>query len=154
MRAYSWRVRPKASSFSRWPISVAPENDGLMTGCCTAVRALSYSRPIIVKAFSPMSESALLAAIDLGSNSFRLLIARTTGNGVTPSVRAIDSVKRSVRLAAGLDTERRLDAESRMRGLEALSVFSDRLRAFAPQAVRAVALHVGIAEQRRRTSPD
>ena len=43
------------------------------------------------------------------------------------------------RLAAGLDSERRLDAESRMRGLEALSVFSDRLRAFAPQAVRAVA---------------
>jgi len=103
------------------------------------VKALSYSRPIIVKVLSPMSESSLLAAIDLGSNSFRLLIARTMGNGVAPSVRAIDSVKRSVRLAAGLDTERRLDADSRMRGLEALSVFSDRLRAFAPQAVRAVA---------------
>ena len=86
-----------------------------------------------------MTEPALLAAIDLGSNSFRLLIARTSGDGATPSVRAIDSVKRSVRLAAGLDSERRLNAESRMRGLEALSVFSDRLRAFAPQAVRAVA---------------
>jgi exopolyphosphatase/guanosine-5'-triphosphate,3'-diphosphate pyrophosphatase len=76
-----------------------------MTRCCRAVKALSYSRPIIVKAFSPMSESSLLAAIDLGSNSFRLLIARTMGNGIAPSVRAIDSVKRSVRLAAGLEDE-------------------------------------------------
>lgn len=114
-------------------------NDSLMTTRYARVNALSYSRPIILKVSSLMSEPNLLAAIDLGSNSFRLLIARTAGDGSSPSVRAIDSVKRSVRLAAGLDTDRWLDADSRMRGLEALSVFSNRLRAFAPQAVRAVA---------------
>jgi exopolyphosphatase/guanosine-5'-triphosphate,3'-diphosphate pyrophosphatase len=110
-----------------------------MTAPSDPFNSLSYSRPIIVKVSSRMPEPALLAAIDLGSNSFRLLIARTSGNGAAPAVRAIDSVKRSVRLAAGLDSDRRLDADSRMRGLEALSVFSDRLRAFAPQSVRAVA---------------
>ena len=86
-----------------------------------------------------MPEPALLAAIDLGSNSFRLLIGKAGDHGSGASLHPLDSVKRSVRLAAGLDSQRRLDAASRLRGLEALTVFSKRLQAFAPHAVRAVA---------------
>jgi exopolyphosphatase/guanosine-5'-triphosphate,3'-diphosphate pyrophosphatase len=86
-----------------------------------------------------MPESQLLAAIDLGSNSFRLLVAQSSGPGPDLSIRPVDSVKRSVRLAAGLDRHQRLDAAAQLRGLEALNVFSQRLRAYAPSAVRAVA---------------
>lgn len=86
-----------------------------------------------------MPETTLLAAVDLGSNSFRLLIAKPQNHGSDKVIHPIDSVKRSVRLAAGLGEDQRLDAESQVRGLEALSIFSQRLRAYSPSAVRAVA---------------
>ncbi len=86
-----------------------------------------------------MPEPALLAAIDLGSNSFRLLIAQTSGEPQSPQLKPLDSIKRSVRLAAGLDGHRRLDALAQQRGLDALGAFSTRIRAFAPERVRAVA---------------
>ncbi len=84
-------------------------------------------------------EPRLLAAIDLGSNSFRLLIARAETAGASALVQPVDSLRKSVRLAAGLDADRRLDSESRSRGLAVLSLFSQRLRAYSPQSVRAVA---------------
>jgi exopolyphosphatase/guanosine-5'-triphosphate,3'-diphosphate pyrophosphatase len=86
-----------------------------------------------------MPDPTLLAAIDLGSNSFRLLIGQAAEGSGSRRVKTVESVKRSVRLAAGLDTEQRLDSESRRRGLEALTVFAERLRSYAPEAVRAVA---------------
>lgn len=98
-----------------------------------------------------MPESDLLAAIDLGSNSFRLLVARSAPDGSDALIQPIDSVKRSVRLAAGLDNDDRLDAAAQMRGLEALGLFSQRLRAYAPSAVRAVATN---ALRVARNAPD
>jgi exopolyphosphatase/guanosine-5'-triphosphate,3'-diphosphate pyrophosphatase len=77
----------------------------------------------------------LIAAIDLGSNSFRLQVGRVVGNLVYP----LDSLKESVRLAAGLTPEKVLDGASRLRALDALSRFGERLRGFEPSAVRAVA---------------
>jgi exopolyphosphatase/guanosine-5'-triphosphate,3'-diphosphate pyrophosphatase len=77
----------------------------------------------------------LIAAVDLGSNSFRLQVGRIVGNQIYP----LDSLKDPVRLAAGLDAERLLDEASRLRALEALSRFGERLRGFVPGAVRAVA---------------
>jgi len=87
----------------------------------------------------PMPDPTLLAAIDLGSNSFRLLIGQAIEGSGGRRVKTVESVKRSVRLAAGLDAEQRLDAESRRRGLEALTVFAERLRTYSPDGVRAVA---------------
>lgn len=77
----------------------------------------------------------LIAAVDLGSNSFRLQVGRIVGNQIYP----LDSLKESVRLAAGLTGERLLDGPSQLRGLEALGRFGERLRGFLPGAVRAVA---------------
>jgi exopolyphosphatase / guanosine-5'-triphosphate,3'-diphosphate pyrophosphatase len=77
----------------------------------------------------------LIAAIDLGSNSFRLQIGRVVGNLIYP----LDSLKESVRLAAGLTPEKMLDGASQLRALDALSRFGERLRGFQPSAVRAVA---------------
>ena len=77
----------------------------------------------------------LVAAVDLGSNSFRLQVGRVIHNQIYP----LDSLKDSVRLAAGLNADRTLDGASQLRALEALSRFGERLRGFAPDAVRAVA---------------
>src|SRR5690606_26159641 len=81
----------------------------------------------------------LLAAVDLGSNSFRLLIGRVDRTGLGDQIRPIDSLKETVRLAAGLGPDGALDADSRQRGLAALARFGERLRSFAPDAVRVVA---------------
>lgn len=77
----------------------------------------------------------LIAAVDLGSNSFRLEIGRVMEN----QIYTLDSLKESVRLASGLDAERNLDLESQRRALAALARFGERLRGFSPEAVRAVA---------------
>ncbi|MGD9943279.1 MAG: exopolyphosphatase [Burkholderiaceae bacterium] len=54
-------------------------------------------------------------------------------------MRPFDSLKQTVRLAAGLRPDGTLDAESQTRGLRALAQFGERLRSFAPETVRAVA---------------
>jgi len=77
----------------------------------------------------------LVAAVDLGSNSFRLQVGRVIHNQIYP----LDSLKDPVRLAAGLNADRTLDGASQLRALEALRRFGERLRGFAPGAVRAVA---------------
>lgn len=76
-----------------------------------------------------------IAAVDLGSNSFRLQVGRVLDEQVYP----LDSLKEPVRLASGLQADKTLDAESRTRALEALSRFGERLRGFEPGSVRAVA---------------
>lgn len=76
-----------------------------------------------------------LAAVDLGSNSFRLQVGRVVGHQIYP----LDGLKETVRLAAGLTADKWLDAAAQERGLIALARFGERLRGFAPEAVRAVA---------------
>jgi len=75
-----------------------------------------------------------LAAVDLGSNSFRLQIARVVDDVLYP----LDSYRETVRLAAGLTSDRMLDLASRERALVALSRFGERLRGFPRHSVRAV----------------
>ena len=77
----------------------------------------------------------LIAAVDLGSNSFRLQVGRIVANQIYP----LDGLKESVRLAAGLTPDKRLDAAAQQRGIEALARFAERLRDFDQGAVRAVA---------------
>jgi exopolyphosphatase / guanosine-5'-triphosphate,3'-diphosphate pyrophosphatase len=81
----------------------------------------------------------LVAAVDLGSNSFRLLICQAY---ITPSgmqLRTIDTLREPVRLAAGLSPGKVLDEEAMERGLDAIRRFGERLRGFKPEQVRAVA---------------
>ncbi len=77
----------------------------------------------------------LIAAVDLGSNSFRLQVGRVVDDQIYP----LDSLKEPVRLAAGLTAQKILDGPSQLRALEALRRFGERLRGFDPGAVRAVA---------------
>ena len=66
----------------------------------------------------------LYAAVDLGSNSFHMVIVRV----VAGSVHIIGKVKQKVRLAAGLDENMVLDQLSLERGWKCLETFAERLQ--------------------------
>jgi exopolyphosphatase/guanosine-5'-triphosphate,3'-diphosphate pyrophosphatase len=75
-----------------------------------------------------------LAAVDLGSNSFRLEVARVAGDQLYP----LDSLKETVRLAGGLGSDKLLDEATQARALECLHRFGERLRGLSPEAIRCV----------------
>lgn len=75
-----------------------------------------------------------LAAVDLGSNSFHMVIARLDHD----ALQIVDRLREPVRLAAGLQEDGSLDPESQERALEALARFGQRLRDFGAEQVRAV----------------
>lgn len=75
-----------------------------------------------------------IAAVDLGSNSFRLQIARVVEDQIYP----LDVLKETVRLAAGLTQDKFLDDESQLRALACLKRFGERLRSLPSHAVRVV----------------
>jgi len=81
-----------------------------------------------------MQEYPTLAAVDLGSNSFHLQVGRVEGEQLF----YLDAFKESVRLAAGLTGNKRLDGASQRRALNCLSRFGERLQGMQPGAVRAV----------------
>jgi exopolyphosphatase/guanosine-5'-triphosphate,3'-diphosphate pyrophosphatase len=87
----------------------------------------------------------LLAAIDMGSNSFRLEIAQLRQG----RYRRVDYLKETVRLGAGLDAQGLLTEEACERGLACLARFAQRLEGFAPSQVRAVATQT-LREARNR----
>ena len=76
-----------------------------------------------------------VAAVDLGSNSFRLQVGRV----VDDQIYVLDSMKEPVRLASGLTAEKNLDAPAQERALVALRRFGERLRGLDSAAVRVVA---------------
>lgn len=79
-------------------------------------------------------EYSTLAAVDLGSNSFRLQIARIVDDQIYP----LDSLRGMVRLAAGLTPDNYIDEDAEKRAMECLSRFGERLRGLPAHAVRAV----------------
>lgn len=74
------------------------------------------------------------AAVDLGSNSFHMLVARRDGT----ELQIIDRLRDSVRLAAGLEADRRLSPPVAARALACLQRFGERLRGIPASQVRAV----------------
>lgn len=63
------------------------------------------------------------AAIDLGSNSFHMVIVRV----LTGSVQIVSKTKHKVMLAAGLDDQNQLNQEAIERGLQCITNFSEKL---------------------------
>ncbi|MBW8828335.1 MAG: Ppx/GppA family phosphatase [Burkholderiales bacterium] len=86
-----------------------------------------------------------LAAVDMGSNSFRLEIGQIHQG----RYRRIDYLKETVRLGAGLNDEGLLTREATARGLACLARFSQRLQSYAPWQIRAVATQT-LREARNR----
>jgi exopolyphosphatase/guanosine-5'-triphosphate,3'-diphosphate pyrophosphatase len=88
----------------------------------TAASAISYVPPM------------QLAAVDLGSNSFRLEIGRVDGAHIA----RLGYWKETVRLAAGLDPDGRLSRKSIAIAVDTLARMNERLRGMNGEQVRAV----------------
>ena len=86
-----------------------------------------------------------LAAIDMGSNSFRLEIGQIHQG----RYRRVDYLKETVRLGGGLDGNGFLTEEAVLCGLACLARFAQRLKGYAPQQIRAVATQT-LREARNR----
>ncbi|SUC37175.1 Guanosine-5'-triphosphate,3'-diphosphate pyrophosphatase [Providencia rustigianii] len=82
-----------------------------------------------------LKSSSLYAAIDLGSNSFHMLVVRKTAG----SIQIISRVKRKVRLAAGLDKDNILSEQAMERGWQCLRLFSEHLQDIPNSQIRVVA---------------
>lgn len=86
----------------------------------------------IASATSPHSD--IYAVIDLGSNSFHMLMVKVVGG----SVQVIGRVKRKVRLAAGLNDNLVLSRKAMKRGWECLALFAERLQDIPAANIRIV----------------
>lgn len=83
---------------------------------------------------SGSDERDLVAGIDLGSNSFHMIVARSRDG----DLKLLDRLREPVRLAAGLDPDRRIQPAAEARALACLERFGQRIRAFPAGSVRAV----------------
>lgn len=82
-------------------------------------------------------DTTKVAALDIGSNSFHLVVARINAG----SVQILHRLKEKVRLAAGLNEDNILSDEAIERGLKMLQLVAESLKGFEPDSVRIVATH-------------
>jgi exopolyphosphatase / guanosine-5'-triphosphate,3'-diphosphate pyrophosphatase len=92
-----------------------------------------------------MQDITQLAAIDIGSNSFRLEIGRFEHD----QLQRVEYIKETVRQGNGLDKDRNLSLEAMQRGWDCLARFSERLSNFKKKQVRVVATQT-LREARNR----
>ncbi len=92
-----------------------------------------------------MHNGTRLAAVDLGSNSFRLEIGQLDHG----QIHRTEYLKETVRQGNGLDAARNLTPEAMQRGWDCLARFGERLAGFEPTQVRAVATQT-LREARNR----
>jgi exopolyphosphatase/guanosine-5'-triphosphate,3'-diphosphate pyrophosphatase len=76
----------------------------------------------------------VVAAVDLGSNSFHMTVARVTDG----HLHVVDRLKEMVRIAAGLDENNDLRPEAMQRAIDCLQRFGERLRDVPTEGVRVV----------------
>lgn len=81
-----------------------------------------------------VEEAQVIAAVDLGSNSFHMKVARA----VDSQLAVIDRMRDTVRLAAGLNERKKLRDKACHRALATLERFGQRLRDVPSKNVRAV----------------
>ncbi len=95
----------------------------------------------------PAEAFPLIAALDLGSNSFHLCLAKANIHG---EVRILERLGEKVQLAAGLDEERNLSEEATQRGLDCLRRFAQFISGMPQGSVRVVATNA-LREARNRS---
>ena len=83
---------------------------------------------------APKSVPDVLAAVDLGSNSFHMVVARYTHGQLV----ILDRLREMVRLGAGIEADGRLNKDVAARALACLERFGQRLRDMRPDSVRVV----------------
>ncbi|WP_240725229.1 Ppx/GppA family phosphatase [Mangrovimicrobium sediminis] len=82
---------------------------------------------------APLPDGSLLAAVDLGSNSFHLIIARVEHDEMRP----VEALSEKVQLGAGV-VDDKLSEDAIQRGLDCLSRFAQLLGSVEPERVRVV----------------
>ncbi|WP_293001232.1 Ppx/GppA phosphatase family protein [Nevskia sp.] len=95
-----------------------------------AAKSASASR----RTAKPATQAGEVAAVDLGSNSFHMLVARDSGG----QLQVVDRLRDAVRLAAGLDARLMLSLDAETRALACLKRFGQRLRGIPADRVRVV----------------
>ncbi|MCC7464029.1 MAG: Ppx/GppA family phosphatase [Gammaproteobacteria bacterium] len=86
---------------------------------------------------APRAVPEVLAAVDLGSSSFHLVVARYSHGQLI----VIDRLRDMVRLGAGVGEDGRIEKETAVRALACLERFGQRLRAMHARSVRVVGTH-------------
>ena len=93
------------------------------------------------------SQPDVIAAVDLGSNSFHMVVARRSNGELT----ILDRIREMVRLGAGLDADGRITPEAADAALACLGRFRERLAALEAGQVRAVGTNT-LRRARRRNA--
>ena len=98
---------------------------------------MKTTRSLVLPGAMPKSiqDGDTLAAIDMGSNSFHMIVARVT----LGQLRVVDRLRETVRLGEGLYGKGRLQVDVRDRALACLERFGQRIRRVPPHHVRALA---------------
>ena len=95
----------------------------------------AFPKPVESPAPKPPSPTELYAALDLGTNSCRMLIAQPKGS----QFHVVDSFSKSVQLGAGLERTGKLSTNSMQRTLQALRVCQQKLKRYKVRQMRLVA---------------
>src|SRR3546814_2581613 len=90
---------------------------------------------------APLQDGDMLAAIDLGSNSFHMVVARYP----LGQLRTVERVRETVRLAEGLDGKGTLTPVVRQRAFECRGRFVQRIGDIPPRRERAHAINTDSA---------
>ena len=77
------------------------------------------------------------AVVDLGSNSFHMIIARKVDN----TLQTIYKNKQTIHLAAGLNAQNYLSKNSIQRGIDCLTLFAERLQEIPTKNIKVIATH-------------
>lgn len=88
----------------------------------------------------------LIAAIDLGSNSFHMVVAQEFQG----EIRTLEKRGQKVQLAAGLDAQNHLSEEAQQRGLDCLREFAQRVQGMNPERVSVLATNALRAARNRQ----
>jgi exopolyphosphatase/guanosine-5'-triphosphate,3'-diphosphate pyrophosphatase len=92
------------------------------------------------------TENDILAAVDLGSNSFHMIIARLRDG----HFQVVDKLREMVQLRAGLDKHNELSDEAQARAIACLERFGERIKDLPANSVRVVGTNtLRIAENSR-----
>lgn len=82
----------------------------------------------------PLEVSSVIAAVDLGSNSFHMVVARDQHG----QLKVIDRIREMVRLGAGLDASGKISEDAQVRAIECLQRFGQRMQEMHADSVRVV----------------
>ena len=117
-------------------IVATAEDDLSLVGASEAVLVARPSKPVRPRRHRGGTSSSLYAALDLGTNNCRLLVATPRPRG---DFRVVDAFSRIVRLGEGLGASGRLSDEAMDRAVEALAVCASKLGHRAVRRFRLIA---------------